>query len=203
MNRLDSALATLDELTVKDRNFPSELAAIEAKHEALTNQELDSVEAIQSRSAEMSKIVAMRELAVTRQMKLKNAITAQEKLVIETGTRAARLVEELWWNLHKEAFAQAETEFNRMFFRAHEWPDVLNKYRPLVLLEWLKPPDVLRTTAFDIKITRFRALRASADRLREFERMTFQEISDELEALDRESRESRYRKPAGYPVVAT
>jgi len=60
LNRLDSALATLDELTVKDRNFPSELAAIEAKHEALTNQELDSVEAIQSRSAEMSKIVAIR-----------------------------------------------------------------------------------------------------------------------------------------------
>jgi hypothetical protein len=56
LNELDSALTRFDELTAKDRNFPSQLAAIEKKHGALTNQELDSVEAIQSRSAEMPKI---------------------------------------------------------------------------------------------------------------------------------------------------
>jgi hypothetical protein len=58
LDELDSALRRLDELTAKDRNFPSDLAAIELKHKTLTDQELDSVEAIQARSAEMSKIAA-------------------------------------------------------------------------------------------------------------------------------------------------
>ena len=40
LDELDSALTRLDELTAKDRNFPSELAAIEAKRESLVSQEL-------------------------------------------------------------------------------------------------------------------------------------------------------------------
>jgi hypothetical protein len=99
LNRLDAALATLDELSVKDGNFPAELAAIEAKHKALIDHELDSVEAIQSRSAEMSKLGAMRELGQMRQKKLKAAIAAQQKAVIEIGGRAANLLEKLWWDL--------------------------------------------------------------------------------------------------------
>src|SRR5262249_18510540 len=107
---LEDCLRELDELSAKDGNFPTELAAIESKHEALPNQELDSVEAIQSRSAEMSKLAAMRELGQVRQKKLKNAITAQEKAIIEIGGRAASLLEKLWWDLHTKAFSEAELE---------------------------------------------------------------------------------------------
>jgi hypothetical protein len=66
--RLADELKKLDELIGKDRNFPAELAAIEAKHKTLTDQELDSVEAIEARSAQMSKISAMCELATVRQI---------------------------------------------------------------------------------------------------------------------------------------
>jgi hypothetical protein len=186
---LDLELRKLDELTDKDRNFPAELATIEAKHKTLTDQELDSVEAIQSRSAEMSKISAMRELSVIRQKKLAAAISTQREAVVKIGGQAANLLEKLWWDLHTEAHSQAEIEFNRLFFHAFEAPEVLNKYRPLQWLQWHKPPDVLRTRDLDTQIARARQLRASTDRLRQFERMTFEEISNELEALDRESRQ--------------
>jgi len=42
LDELDSILARFDGLTGKERNFPAELAAIEAKRDALTNQELES-----------------------------------------------------------------------------------------------------------------------------------------------------------------
>jgi hypothetical protein len=176
---LDDELRKLDELTDKDRNFPAEMAAIEKKHEALTNQELDSVEAIQSRSAEMSKIAAMRELSLIRQKKLKSSITDQTASVIKIGTRAASLLEKLWWDLHKEAFAQAETEFNRLFFHAFESLATLNSYKPLVLLRFLKFPD-LYTSSVDLKITRFRGLRSAVDKLGEFAAMTFAGLANGL-----------------------
>jgi hypothetical protein len=65
---------------------------------------------------------------------------------------------------------------------------VLNKYKPLALLDWLKPPDVLRTGAIDTKLVRARQLRTVANRLREFRAMSFEEISAELEAQDSEAR---------------
>src|SRR6516162_8480 len=64
LDELDSALARFDELTDKDRNFPSELKTIENRYAALSNQEVDSVAAIESRSAEAAKLAAMKELAV-------------------------------------------------------------------------------------------------------------------------------------------
>jgi hypothetical protein len=199
LGALDSALARLDELSAKDAHFPAELAAIEAKHKTLTDQELDSIEAIQSRSAEMSKIAAMRELAAVRQKRLKSSLTAQIKIVIETGTRAASLLEQRWWANHTRLADEARGEFHRLFRHPFELEGLLASYKPLVLLSWLKVPD-FRTGAVDTKLVRCRQLRGSADRLREFERMTFQEVSDELEAQDRESRERRSTKPAGYPA---
>jgi hypothetical protein len=200
LNRLDAALGKLDELTTKNAHFPAELAAIETKHKILTDQELDSIEAMQARSAEMSKLSAMRELGQVRQKKLATAITAQTKAVIEIGGRAASLLEQRWWTNYTRLADEARGEFHRLFFHPFELPDLLASYKPLVLLNWLKIPD-FRTGALDIKLTKCRALRVSSDRLREFEKMTFEELSEELEAQERESRERRrqYRPPPGYP----
>jgi hypothetical protein len=128
------------------------------------------------------------EIATLRQKRLKTAITAQEAVVLKIGAQASSLAEQLWWSLQREAYVQARAELDRLFFRAFQHADVLDRYKPLVLLQWLKVPDLF-TSSVDIKITRFRQLRARVDRLREFARMTFEEISDELEAQDRESRE--------------
>jgi len=197
--QLDIELQKLDELTAKDRAFPDEMAAIEKKHDALVSQELNSVEAILSRSAEASKISAMREPAQVQQKRSKSSITAQTAVVIEIGTRAASLLERLWWDLDRKAFFEAEREFNRLFFGAYGRPEVLSKYRPSVLLGWLKPADVLRTPSVDLKIIRFRQLFASAEKLKAFAAKTFQEISDELDALDRESRERARANAASRP----
>jgi hypothetical protein len=193
LDRLDAELQKLDELLSTDQRFPAEMASIEKKHEALTNQELDSIEAIQSRSAEMSKVAAMRELAGLRQKRLATAITTQEAVVLKVGGQASSLAEQFWWSLHTTAVTQAEREFSKLFYHSYESPEVLNKFKPLVLLDWLRIPD-FRTGAADTKIVRARQLRTFVDRLREFERMTFQQISDELEALDRESREQAQRR---------
>jgi hypothetical protein len=198
----DAALATLDQLTDKDNCFPAELGAVEKKYEALVSQELDSLEAIQSRSAEASKLSAMLELARLRQKRLKTAITAQEAIVIKIGSQATSLAQQLWSSLHREAFDQARAEFDRLFFRAFEHPDVLDRYKPLALLQWLKVPDLFVSSP-DIKITRFRQLRERADKLKEFGEMTFAQVSERLEELDRESREraQQVRKIGSEPVL--
>jgi hypothetical protein len=151
-------------------------------------QELDSIEAIQSRSAEMSKVAAMRELAGLRQKRLATAITTQEAVVIKIGGQASNLAEQLWWTLHTEAVTQAEREFSRLFYHAYESPEVLSKFKSVTLLSRLRPPDSLRTGAIDVKLTRCRQLRTAANRLKEFSTMTFEEVSAELEAQDSEAR---------------
>jgi hypothetical protein len=186
---LDDCLRKLDQLTERAANFPSELKTIEDRHEALSNQEVDSVAAIESRSAEAAKLGAMKELATVRQKKLKNSIAAQTAAVVKIGGQAAGLAEQLFWSLQTAAITQAEGEFSRLFFHAYEHRDLLLSYKPVVLLGRLKIPDILRTRALDTQLTRCRQLRGSVDRLRQFSAMSFEEISVELELQDRESRE--------------
>jgi hypothetical protein len=196
---LDAALATLDELSAKDRNFPSEMAAIESRHDALTNQELDSIEAIQSRSAEMSKIVAMRELAVTRQKKLKTAIAAQTEAVIKTGMQAARLLEARWSSNYGKRADEVRAEFDRLFYRFGLEQNLQDAYKPLTLLQWLRVPNLYnsRFSPPDTIITKCRQLRESTTKLKEFEGMTFAQISERLDEIDRQARELRERPLAG------
>jgi len=56
---LDDELAKLDELIRTNQGFPAELEVIAARRKNLVDQELDSVAAIESRSAEMAKNSAM------------------------------------------------------------------------------------------------------------------------------------------------
>jgi hypothetical protein len=191
---LVTELAKRDELIGKAERFPAELAAIEQKHEALTSQELDTIEAIESRSAQMGKITASREIATVRQKRLKAAIETQTAVVLRVGARANGLAQQLWGRLHTKAYAEAKRELERLFFRAFEHVDTLSKFRPVALLEWLKIPDLF-VSSIDLKIVRVRQLPERVARLRAFEKMSFQEISAELEALNRESRERRFGKP--------
>jgi hypothetical protein len=185
---LDTELEKRDELIGKAERLPAELAEIEKKHEALTSQELDTIEAIESRSAQMGKIAASREIATARQKRIKTDIAAQTEVVLKIGAQANGLAEQLWSSLHTKAYAEAKRELERLFFRAYEHPDVLSKFRPVARLESMKIPD-LYTSSIDLKITRFRQLPERVARLRAFEKMTFEEISAELELQDRKSRE--------------
>jgi hypothetical protein len=200
LDELDAQLQKLAELSAKQREFPSTIANIDAKLKELEIQDLDTLPALEARSAQMGKYANMRLLAAAQAKKLAAAIAQEEEVVCRIGTRAFALVERLWWTLHIEAFAQAELEFNRLFFRAYEWGDVLSKFKSIVLLDRLKVPD-FRTGSLDTKLLRCRQLREAANRLKEFGRMSFDEVAQELELQEHEARERRqqYRPPPGNP----
>jgi hypothetical protein len=166
LTELDAALAKLDELTGKANRFPAEMAAIEKKREALGNQAVDSLAAIEARSAEMAKNSAMAELATLRQKRLKTDISAQEAVVLKIGAQANSLAQQLWSSLEREAFEQARSKLDELFYRAFEHQATLEKYKPLALLQSLKIPDLF-TSSVDTKIIRFRHLRERVDKLRE------------------------------------
>jgi hypothetical protein len=201
LNLLDAELEKLDELVAKDREFPGTIASIEGKLRELDAQDLETLPALEARQSQVGKLSNMRLLANNQAAKTKSAISARTKLVIDIGAKAAGLAEQLWWTLRTTAVAQAEREFSRLFYHSFEHANVLNRFKPLVLLDWLRIPDFC-VGATDTKIIRARQLRTSVNRLREFAGMSFQEVSDELEAQDREARERRLAKPAGYPGVA-
>jgi hypothetical protein len=187
LEELDSVLARFDELTDKVAIFPAELATIEAKHKTLTDQELDSIEAIEARSAQMSKIAAMRELATSRPKKLKAAVAAQQELAIKIGTRIADNLEQRWWANYTKRADEIGAKFDELFYRSALDQNLQDAYRPITLLQWLRPPD-FRTSRFspaDGKIVKCRGLRKAANKLAEFERMSFGQIAERLEALTR------------------
>jgi len=157
----------------------------------LISQELDSVEAIEARSAQMSKIAAMRELAVIRQKKLKAAIGAEQEAAIKIGTEIAALLEARWWSNYVKRAEEIEREFRRLFHGLGLEQGLQNSYVPIVLLKWIQVPNfnVSRFAPPETRIAKNRRLRESADKLREFEKMSFQEIAARVERLDRESRE--------------
>ena len=73
-------------------------------------------------------------------------------------------------------------------------------YLPILLLQWLKPPNFYfaRFAPPDVKITACRGLREAANKLAEFEKMSFEEIAARVEQLDREARErAREREKIG------
>ena len=64
-------------------------------------------------------------------------------------------------------------------------------YKPITLLGWLKAPNfnVSRFSPPDNKITQCRLLGESANKLKKFQESSFEQINEELENLDRRSRE--------------
>jgi hypothetical protein len=172
------------------------LAAIEKKHEVLVNQELDSVESIQARSAEMSKLSAMRELATIRQKKLKTAITEAQEAVIKLGAQIAALLEQRWWDNYIKQADQIKNTFDQLFYRSALEQNLQDSYVPIVLLQWLRVPsfNVSRFSLPDGKIVKCRQLRESANQLAEFESMSFAQIAARVAQLDRETREQAQRR---------
>jgi hypothetical protein len=200
LDQLDAELQKLDELSARQREFPSTIANIDGKLKELEGQDLDTLQALEARSAQVGKYANMRLLAASQAEKTKAKVAAQQEITLRIGLRAAGLLEQRWWANHTLLADEARDEFHRLFHHAFELQNLLMSYKPLVLLGWLKAPD-FRTGALDTKLVRCRQLRKSADRLREFERMTFQEISTELEALDRESWEAGSKGIASRPDI--
>jgi hypothetical protein len=191
LDRLDSALATLDELTARQREFPRHIAEIDARCEALVSSSLDSLEAIQSRSAEMSKLGAMRELGQVRQKKLSAAIGAEQEAAIRLGMRIAGLLEAKWWKLYTKRAHEIRAKFDELFYRSGLDPNLGDAYKPIVALKWMQVPsfNASRFSPPDTKIAKCRQLREAAAKLREFESMSFEEIVARVDEMDRKSRE--------------
>ena len=161
LGQLDVELRKLDELLSTDQRFPAELAAIEARRKNLVDQELDTIEAIQSRSAEMSKLGAMIELGQARQKKLKIEIGFRQEAAIKTGERIAALLEQRWWANYTRSVDEVRVKLDRLFYRFGLDQNLQDSYVPIVLLQWLRVPD-FRTSRFspaDVKIGKCRQLR--------------------------------------------
>lgn len=184
---MDDCLQKLDELVAKEQEFPRHIAEIDTRLRKLEGEDLLSLEALESRQAQQGKLANMKLLADSQAKKIKAAVVAQQETVIKIGSQAASLLNNFWWQLHTEAYAQAQAELNRLFHNAYEEPNLLEKFKPLVLLSWLKVPDFYIGTP-DTKIVRCRQLRESANKLREFGAMTFAQVSERLDQLDSESR---------------
>ena len=175
LDELDSALARFDELNTKAGNFPAEAAAIESRHEALMNQELDSIESIEARSAQASKIIAMREVLTVRQKKVHAAIGAEQDTAIKIGTQIAALLEARWWSNYVKRADEIKFEFERLFYRSGFDQNLQDSYVRIVLLKWMQVPNfnVSRFSQVDVKLAKCRQLRETANKLAEFERMSF------------------------------
>jgi hypothetical protein len=201
LSRLDAEFKTLDELVAKEQKFPSTIADIEAKLTELESQDLDTISALEARQSQQGKLSNMKSLVIGQVKKNKAAIAAQTEVVVKIGTQANSLAQQLWSSLEREAYDQAKAKLSELFFRPYEHQDILERYKPLALLSWLKVPDLFVSSP-DIKITRFRALRAASEKLKEFAEMTFAQVSERLEEIDRHSREQAQerRKIGSEPV---
>jgi hypothetical protein len=78
LDRLDATLATLDELSARQREFPRHIAEIDAKLAKLAAEDLSTLEALESRQAQQGKYANMKHLAQGQAKKLEAAIRAQE-----------------------------------------------------------------------------------------------------------------------------
>lgn len=96
----------------------------------------------------MSKIAAMRELAQTRQKKLKAAIVAQQEVVIKLGPRIVSRLEAVWWGHHSKWGQELEREFGRLFYRCGVPPGLQDSYAPITLLQWIRVPN-FRVSRFE------------------------------------------------------
>ena len=191
LDELDSILARFDKLTAKLGNFPAEAKEAEARYEALAAQELDSIKAIESRSAEMSKAIAMREVLTVQRKKVQADMMVEQEAAIKIGTQIAHLLESRWWSNYNRRAAEIERKFNQLLYQFGLEQNLRDAYLPIVLLQWIKPPNFYfaRFTPPDVKITSCRGLRKSANQLAEFDSMSFAQITARIEQIDRENRE--------------
>jgi hypothetical protein len=135
---LDAELEKLDKLKAKEAEFPSTIADIESKLKELENQDLSTLEALESRQAQQGKLANTLVLANGQAKKTKAAITAQTEIVLKIGAQANSLAQQLWGSLHREAYDRPRTKLDELFFHAYEHQDVLERYKPLALLQWLR-----------------------------------------------------------------
>jgi len=191
LNRLDAALATLDELSARQREFPRHIAEIDIKLKKLEGEDLSTLEALESRQAQQGKLANMKLLADSQAKKTQAAIGSQQEAAIKLGERIAALLEQRWWSNYTTRAEEIRLEFDRLFYRSGLEQSLQDAYVPITLLQWMRPPsfNVSRFLPPDTKIAKCRQLREAAAKLREFESMSFAQIAERVDEIDRKARE--------------
>ena len=191
LDELDSVLARFDGLTTRQKEFPNVIANLDGKLKELEAQDLDTLQALEARSAQVGKLSNMKLLCDSHAKKTRVAIGSEQEAAIKLGERIATLLEQRWWNNYTRRAEEVRTEFDRLFYRSALDQNLQDAYKPITLLQWLRPPsfNVSRFSPPDTKIAKCRQLRQSANQLAEFEKMSFAQIADRVEEIDRKSRE--------------
>jgi hypothetical protein len=183
LNRLDVELAKLDDLAAKEREFPKTIAGIESKLTELEAQDLDTLPALEARSAQAGKLANMKQLAASQAHKTRAKVAQQQKAVIEIGTRITDLLDAKWWQAYTKRADEIEREFSRLFYRSALDQTLQTSYKPITLLQRLRAPN-LRVSRFsppDVLIAKCRQLLGTANKLVEFEKLSFAEIAARVE----------------------
>ena len=114
LDRLDATLATLDELSARQREFPRHIAEIDAKLAKLAAEDLSTLEALESRQAQQRKLANMKLLADSQAKKTQAAIGSQQELAIKIGTQIAGLLETRWWKYYVARATEIEVKFDQL-----------------------------------------------------------------------------------------
>jgi valyl-tRNA synthetase len=97
LDRLDVELEKLDNLAAKEQEFPNTIANIDGKLKELEAQDLDALQSLEARSAQVGKLSNMRLLAAAQAKKTRAKVTEQQEAVIKIGARAGGFLEQRWW----------------------------------------------------------------------------------------------------------
>jgi hypothetical protein len=75
---------------------------------------LDTLQALEARSAQAGKLTNMIQLAAFQFDKTRAKVAEQQKVVIELGTQIAARLEQQWWDTHIKRADEIKTEFDRL-----------------------------------------------------------------------------------------
>lgn len=187
LDKLDAAIAELDDLTTKAQAFPSTIVSIDAKMADLESQDLSNLEALESRQAQQGKLNSMKLLAAAQQKRMKVSIANARENIIKLGTIVVRLLDQRWYELYTKVDAEAAAVMTKYFYHTFSLT-MQNQYKGHVLLASLKFPPI-QGWHDKLKIVKFRQLRYAVSRVKEFEVMTLEDVSARLDEMDHEQRE--------------
>jgi hypothetical protein len=97
-------------------------------------------------------------LAASQADKTRAKVADQQKVVIELGMQIAARLEQQWWASYTMRADEIRVEFDRLFYRFGLEQNLQDAYKPITLLQWLRPPNFYdsRFAPPDTKITKCR-----------------------------------------------
>ena len=116
LTELDAELEKLDSLVTKEREIPGNITRIDDRLRELEGQDLSTLEALEARSAQASKLANMKHLAEVQAKKSSAAIGTQTKVVIEIDTRTASELESFSGTFTKRRLPKPRLNLIACFF---------------------------------------------------------------------------------------